>query len=135
MALPVLAPVITRSKEIVSQRSNDVLLRLVPPLENGKATHKFFATFISALTIVSFLFLLFINTLLAQDAFELSSLKQEAKLIADEREAIDRAIAHQASPSTLARNAKALGMRPSESPVFLLLENASQTKKSEVRNG
>lgn len=122
MALPVLAPVITKSKEIVSQRSSEVLLRLVPPLENGKATHKFFATFISALTIVGFLFLLFINTLLAQDAFELSNLKQEAKLIADQREAIDRAIAYQAAPSTLARNAKALGMKPSDSPVFLTLD-------------
>jgi len=125
MALPVLAPVITRSKEIVTQRSNEVLLRLVPPLESGKATHKFFATFISALTVVGFLFLLFINTLLAQDAFELSNLRQEAKTIADQREAIDRAIAYQAAPSTLARNAKSLGMKPSDSPVFLNLEQVS----------
>ena len=135
MALPVLAPVITRSKELVAQRSNEVLLRLVPPLENGKATHKFFATFVSALTIIGFLFLLFINTLLAQDAFELSNLKQEAKNISDEREAIDRAIAYQASPSTLARHARELGMKPSVSPVFLSLTDSSQSKTASVKNG
>ena len=135
MALPVLAPVITRSKEIVSQRSNEVLLRLVPPLENGKATHKFFATFISTLTVIGFLFLLFINTLLAQDAFELSNLKQEAKTIADAREATDRAIARLSSPSTLARNARALGMKPSDSPVFLSLDASTPVSAAEVKNG
>ena len=127
MAMPAFAPVITRSREFVAQRSNEVLLRIVPPLENGKATHKFFATFVSTLAVVGFLFLLFINTLLAQDAFELSNLKQEAKTIADQREAIDRAIAYQSAPSTLAAHAQALGMKESDSPVFLNLE--------QVKNG
>jgi len=126
MALPVLAPVITRSKEIVAQRSNEVLLKIVPPLENGKATHKFFATFISVLTVFGFLFILFINTLLAQDAFELSTMKQEAKTIADQREAVDRAIADQSSPASLAKRAYALGMRPSDSPIFLNLDQVSR---------
>ena len=126
MALPAIAPVISRSREIVAQRSNEVLLKLVPPLENGKATHRFFALFISALTTIGFLFLLFINTLLAQDAFELANLKQEAKLIADQREAVDRAIAYQSAPSTLAKNAYGLGMKPSQSPQFLNLEQVAR---------
>jgi len=126
VALPVIAPVITRSREIVAQRSNEVLLKIVPPLENGKATHRFFATFISALTVFGFLFLLVINTLLAHDAFELANLKQEAKLIADQREAIDRSIAKQSAPSTLAKSAFQLGMKPSDSPQFLNLEKVTR---------
>ena len=133
MALPALAPVITRSREIVAQRSNEVLLKLVPPLENGKATHRFFAIFISSLTAVGFLFLLVINTLLAQDAFELANLKQEAKIIADQREAVDRAIADRSDPTNLAKSAVALGMKPSESPQFLNLDPVSQPQQ--VNNG
>ena len=127
MALPLLAPVITRSREYVSQRSSEVLLKVVPPLENGKATHKFFAIFVTSLAGVGFIFLLFINTLLAQDAFELSNLKSEAKAIADQREAIDRALSYQSAPSTLASHAQALGMKPADAPIFLNL--------SEVKNG
>lgn len=124
MALPAFAPVISRSRELVAQRSNEVLLKLVPPLENGKASHRFFAIFISSLATIGFLFLLVINTLLAQDAFELANLKQEAKLIADQREAVDRAIAYQSAPSTLAKKAYELGMKPSQSPQFLNLKQA-----------
>lgn len=121
MAMPALAPVISRSREYVAQRSNEVLLKVVPPLENGRATHRFFAIFVSALTVFGLMMILFINTLLAQDAFELSNLKVEAKLIADQREAIDRAIAYQSDPSTLAQRATALGMKPSDAPNFLNL--------------
>jgi hypothetical protein len=70
---------------------------------------------------MGFLVLLGINTLLAQDAFTLSNLKVEAKQVADQRDAINRSIDAFEAPENLAAAAAALGMRPSESPVFLNL--------------
>ena len=80
------------------------------------------------------MFLLFINTLLAQDAFTLSHLKLEAKMVSDEREALARQIDQESSPENLAKNAQALGMRPSESPVFLLLKPPNVSPES-LSNG
>jgi hypothetical protein len=82
--------------------------------------------------------LLLINTLLAQDAFELTSLKLEAKLVSDEREAIARQIDKLSSPEALAKSATALGMKPSENPTFLSLDNLVLDKpviKVPVKNG
>jgi hypothetical protein len=66
--------------------------------------------------------LLLINTLLVQDAFELTNLKLEAKLVSDEREAIARQIDKLSSPEALAKSATAIGMKPSENPTFLSLD-------------
>jgi len=62
--------------------------------------------------------------LLAQDAFALSNLKYEAKQLADQRDAINRSIDSYAAPENLAAAATLLGMRPSETPVFLDLTTA-----------
>ncbi|MEJ6607986.1 MAG: hypothetical protein QNL07_01555 [Candidatus Planktophila sp.] len=113
------------------EKSTGVLLKLVPSISTkAQETHRFFAIFVSILTGIGFLVLLAINILLAQDAFTLSELKTEAKIVADQREAINRQIEAVSSPSALARQAKELGMRPSESPVFL---NLDETVK--VANG
>jgi len=107
----------------LNQRSTGVLLRLVPSVSaETRQTHRFFAIFASILTGIGFLTLLTINILLAQDAFTLSELKSEAKIVSDQREAINREIEAVSSPASLAEQAKALGMRPSESPVFLNLD-------------
>ena len=117
------APAIIRSKEILAQKSSEVALKLVPDISAGKqADRKFFATFVSIVGIGGLLFLLVLNTMLAQDAFELTHLKLESKMISDQREAIAREIDRQSSPEALARAAVALGMRPSETPTFLNLD-------------
>ena len=117
------APAIIRSKEILAQKSSEVALKLVPDISAGKqADRKFFATFVSIVGISGLLFLLVLNTVLAQDAFELSHLKLESKMISDQREAIARKIDQQSSPEALARAAVALGMKPSETPTFLNLD-------------
>lgn len=117
------APAITRSKEILAQQSSKVALKLVPDISSGKqADRKFFATFVSIVGIGGLLFLLILNTMLAQDAFELTHLKLESKMISDQREAIAREIDRQSSPEALARAAVALGMKPSETPTFLNLD-------------
>jgi hypothetical protein len=122
MAMTAFAPAITRSKEIFAEKSSQVVLKLVPDLSSGKqADRKFFAKFVTVVGVIGLMFLLLINTLLAQDAFELTSLKLEAKLVSDEREAIARQMDKLSSPDALARAATELGMKPSETPTFLSL--------------
>ena len=95
-----------------------------------QASTKYFAIFVSSVSVAGFLALLGINTLLAQEAFTLSNLKLEAKLVADQRDAINRLIDSHSAPESLARAAAALGMKPSETPIFLNL-----TATGEVKNG
>ncbi len=123
MAMTAFAPAITRSKEILAEKSSQVVLKLVPDVSSGKqADRKYFAKFVTIVGIIGLMFLLLINTLLAQDAFELTSLKLEAKLISDEREAIARQIDKISAPDALAKSAADLGMKPSENPTFLSLD-------------
>ena len=114
-------------RQKLSAKSAEVFLKLVPNVSEGaQATHRFFATFLSAVAGAGFLILLVVNILLAQDAFTLSELKAEAKAVADQREAINREIESVSSPEALAAQAQALGMRPSQSPVFLNLDEQAQ---------
>jgi cell division protein FtsB len=123
MAMTAFAPAITRSKEILAEKSSQVVLKLVPDVSEGKqANRKFFARFVTVVGVIGLMFLLLINTLLAQDAFELTNLKLEAKLVSDEREAIARQIDKISSPEALAKAATELGMKPSENPTFLSLD-------------
>ena len=86
-----------------------------------QASRKYFAMFVTGISVAGFMALLGVNTLLAQDAFTLSNLKLEAKLVADQRDAINRKIDAHAAPDALAAKAEALGMKPSETPIFLNL--------------
>lgn len=123
MAMTALAPAITRSKEFFAETKTQVALKLVPDVSDGKqADRKFFAIFVSIVGGIGLLFLLLINTLLVQGAFELTNLKLEAKLVSDEREAIARQIDIISSPEALANSASLLGMKPSENPTFLSLD-------------
>lgn len=89
-----------------------------------QASRKYFAIFVTSVSVAGFMVLLGVNTLLAQDAFTLSKLKLEAKLVADQRDAINRQIDAQSTPDALAAKAQALGMKPSETPIFLNLAPA-----------
>lgn len=121
-----------KAKKQVAERTAEIISGLFPDISTGaRATHKYFATFLTVVSAVGFLALLGINTLLAQDAFTLSNLKVEAKAIADQRDAINRSIDSHAAPERLAAAAAALGMRPSETPVFLDLS----TPETGVTNG
>jgi hypothetical protein len=109
-----------QTRDRVVTHSSRVLLKIVPQTSEGtQASHKYFAKFVSLVAVIGFLALLGINTLLAQDAFVLSELKYESKMIADQREAISRKMETYSSPEALANQAAALGMSPSEDPTFL----------------
>ena len=124
-------------RQKLTEKSVQVFLKLVPSVSEGtQATHRFFATFLSAVAGIGLLILLAVNILLAQDAFTLSELKAEAKVVADQREAINRQIEASSSPEALAAKARALGMRPSDSPVFLNLDEVAQAvAKGDIKNG
>jgi hypothetical protein len=126
MALPVLAPTITRSKQLVAGKSSRAVLRLVPDMNTGgKADRKTFAIFLSIIGGIGLLLLLAINTMLAQDAFELHRLQAQATTLSDQREAVMRQIDLASSPEILAARAIAQGMVPSLSPRFLTLNSPS----------
>jgi len=118
-----IAPAITRTTTSVAKKSTRAALQIVTDVSAVKqANRKFFALFISALGSVFLLALLLINTLLAQDAFELSQLKDDLKLTSDQYEAVTHEIERISSPAVLAQEAKKLGMKPSETPTFLNLD-------------
>lgn len=116
--LPSRTPI--KNRKPVTERTAEVILGLFPDVNSGaRATQKYFAKFLTIVSLAGFLALLGINTLLAQDAFTLSNLKYEAKQVADQRDAINRSIDSYAAPEKLAAAAMGLGMLPSETPIFL----------------
>jgi len=126
MALPVLAPAITRSRQLVAEKSTRAVLRLVPDMNTGeKADRKTFVIFLSMIGGIGLLLLLAINTMLAQDAFELHRLQAQATTLSDQREAVMRQIDLASSPEVLAARAIAQGMVPSQNPRFLTLNSPS----------
>lgn len=123
MAMTAIAPAITRTTSRVAQKSSRAALRIVADASAGKqANRKFFALFVTSIGFIFLLALLFINTLLAQDAFEISKLQAELKLSSDQYEAITREIERISSPAVLSHEAAKLGMKPSLTPTFLNLD-------------
>jgi hypothetical protein len=123
MAITALAPAINRSKKKVIERSSEVALRLVPKIDIDKrADQKVFILFLTAIGALGLVVLLFINTLLAQDAFKLSKLQLESRLLTDQREAYIRQLDRISSPMALAAAATEMGMKPSATPAFLTLD-------------
>ena len=123
MAMTALAPAISKTTSRVAQRSTRAALRIVADASAGnQADRKFFALFITALGSIFLMALLLINTLLAQDAFELSKLQADLKLSSDQYEAVSHEIERLSSPAVLAHEAQKLGMKPSLTPIFLNLD-------------
>jgi hypothetical protein len=117
-------------KKQVVDRTAQVIYTTFPKMSVAQeGSRKYFAIFLTTTGSLGFLALLAINTLLAQDAFTLSNLKIEAKMVADQRDAINREIDAKSAPDALANAATKLGMAPSQSPIFLNLQ------QGEVRNG
>lgn len=118
-----IAPAITKRTSRVAQQSTRAALRIVADVSAGnQATSRSYALFITAIGVVFLLALLFINTLLAQDAFELSKLQADLKLSSDQYEAVTREIERISSPAVLSVEAQKLGMKPSLTPTFLNLD-------------
>jgi hypothetical protein len=136
MAITALAPAISRSKQRVIERSSEVALRLVPKIDIDKrADQKVFVLFLTGIGALGLVSLLFVNTLLAQDAFKLSKLQLEARLLTDQREAYIRQLDRISSPMALAAAATEMGMKPSTTPAFLNLEEPQVPATEAVAGG
>ena len=136
MAITALAPAINRSKRKVIERSSEVALRLVPKIDIDKrADQKVFILFLTGIGVLGLASLLFVNTLLAQDAFKLSKLQLEARLLTDQREAYIRQLDRISSPMALAAAATKMGMQPSSNPVFLNLDQSLAPTAKAVDGG
>lgn len=122
MAVTLLAPRSKSNRQLSAERKPRAVLRLVPDLSRGeKVDRKAFVLFLSLVGVVGLLFLLALNTLLAQDAFELRRLQAQVTTLSDQREAVMKKIANASSPEVLAQRATSAGMVPSQSPRFLSL--------------
>jgi hypothetical protein len=120
MAIFELAPALEISRKIVREQANKAVLRLVPDIKEGTvAADRTFGIFLGAIFTAGLLALLVINTALAQDAFILKDLKQQAQVLTDQREAILREVARKSSPNQLSQSAAQLGMVASTNPRFL----------------
>jgi hypothetical protein len=120
MAIFELAPALKISSKIVREQANKAVLRLVPDIKQGAvAADRTFGIFLGAIFTTGLLALLVINTALAQDAFILKDLKQQAQVLTDQREAILREVARKSSPDQLSQSAAQLGMVASTNPRFL----------------
>jgi len=120
MAIFELAPALKISRKIVKEQANKAVLRLVPDIKQGAvAADRTFGIFLGAIFTTGLLALLVINTALAQDAFILKDLKQQAQVLTDQREAILREVARKSSPDQLSQSAAQLGMVASTNPRFL----------------
>jgi hypothetical protein len=120
MAIFELAPALKISRKIVREQANKAVLRLVPDIKQGAvAADRTFGIFLGAIFTAGLLALLVINTALAQDAFILKDLKQQAQVLTDQREAILREVARKSSPDQLSQSAAQLGMVASTNPQFL----------------
>jgi hypothetical protein len=136
MAITSLAPAITRSKQKVIERSSEVALRLVPKIDIDKrADQKVFMLFLTGIGVLGLVSLLFVNTLLAQDAFKLSKLQLEARLLTDQREAYIRQLDRISSPMALAAAATKMGMTPSTTPTFLNLNEPKVPVTESIAGG
>ncbi|NBQ59522.1 MAG: hypothetical protein EBU41_00035 [Actinobacteria bacterium] len=120
MAIFEFAPALELSRKIVKEKTNKAVLKLVPDINSGEVVaDRTFGILLTAIFTLGLIFLLAINTALAQDAFKLSELKVQAQILKDEREAILRKVAEKSSPDKLAESASNLGMVPISSPNFL----------------
>ncbi|MEU7371625.1 septum formation initiator family protein [Streptomyces hygroscopicus] len=63
--------------------------------------------------------LLLLNSSLNQGSFDLSKLEKQTKELTDERQALQQDVDKLSAPAALERRARALGMVPGGSPVFL----------------
>jgi hypothetical protein len=126
MAISSLAPRVKTGRDDVSDfssKTNANLKLVVSASDAEKVDRKSFIIFLSSVAVIGLLLLLAINTMLAQDAFELSRLQTQATALNDQREAVMKKIATASSPGQLALRAKAQGMVSSQNPRFLTLDS------------
>lgn len=98
-------------------------LRLVSPLRPERASRGVFILFVTGLLGFGLIAMLVINTSLGQGAFQISELQQEKAVLAEQEAVLTQVVEAASTPSALESSARALGMVPSQNPVFLRLSD------------
>jgi len=86
---------------------------------------KGFAALIGLIVAAGFIVILSLNMAVAQGAFTVALLEEEAATLAEREQALLRQVAQLESPESLATKAKALGMQPASGGSFLRLEDGT----------
>lgn len=102
-----------------AQKSARPHLRMVSPLRPERASRGVFALVVTGLLGVGMVLILVINTSLAQGAFTISELQAEQATLSQQEQTLSEQVAAAAAPDNLEQQARAMGMVPSENPVFL----------------
>ncbi len=110
-------------------------LRMVSPLRPERASRGVFALVVTALLVVGMVVILVINTSLAQGAFTVSELQAERATLVQQEQTLSEVVAAAAAPESLEQKARALGMVPSENPVFLRLPGGKVLGKPKAAGG
>lgn len=95
------------------------------PSPSSHAPRAPFLIMMGALLAAGLLGLLLLNTTLAQGAFIAHDLQAQTTALADQEQALVQKVAEQESPMVLERRARAIGMVPSSTPVFLRLSDGA----------
>lgn len=95
------------------------------PSPRSQAPRAPFLIVMGALLAAGLLGLLLLNTTLAQSAFIAHDLQAQTTALADQEQALVQKVAEQESPTVLERRARAIGMVPSSTPVFLRLSDGA----------
>lgn len=120
MALPILAPAITKTRQAIADTSARTILRLVPELESGKQLSTKSLSILTSIIMGLLMLAMFtLTSLSTQDAFTLAKLQREAQILSDQKDAINREVAFRSSPNALANAARKLGMEPNSQPRFI----------------
>ena len=98
-------------------------LRMVSPLRPERASRGLFALIVTGVLVAGMALVLVINTSLAQGAFTVSELKAEQATLVQQEQSLSEEVAAAAAPDVLSAKARALGMVPSTTPVFINVEN------------
>jgi len=110
-------------------------LRLVAPLRPERASRGLFAVLITGILALGLVVMLVINTSVAQTAFTVSELQSQQRELARTEAALTEALAAAAAPPVLEAKARALGMVPSNRPVFLTIPSGEVKGKARPAQG
>jgi len=110
-------------------------LRLVAPLRPERASRGLFAVLITGILALGLVVMLVINTSVAQTAFTVSELQSQQRELARTEAALTEALAAAAAPPILEAKARALGMVPSNRPVFLTIPSGQVKGKARPAQG
>jgi hypothetical protein len=110
-------------------------LRIVSPLRQERASRGVFALVVVGLLIAGMIVILVINTALAQGAFTVSELQNQQASLAQEEQLLSQAVAAAAAPDALEKSARAMGMVPSQTPVFLKVPSGKVLGKATAAPG